>query len=147
MLMDEYILKGDPKHLENVIREQSIRIKRGVVFITTPSESGYITQVESEQKIKEKENELNAIISEKDGEIGRLNTTIGEKDAKIAEQTQTITEKDEKIRQLEEQIAGLQKQSEEMALCLNADPGVTDNKETIPYDTKESESTAKSKKK
>ena len=136
--MDEYILKGDPKHLENVIREQIIRIKRGVVFITTPSESGYITQVESEQKIKEKENELNAVISEKDGEIGRL---------KIAEQTQTITEKDEKIRQLEEQIAGLQKQSEEMALCLNADPGVTDNKETIPYDTKESESTAKSKKK
>lgn len=143
--MDEYILKGDPKHLENVIREQSIRIKRRVVFITTPSESGYITQVESEQKIKE--NELNAVISEKDGEIGRLNTTIEEKDAKIAEQTQTITEKDEKIRQLEEQIAGLQKQSEEMALCLNADPGVTDNKETIPYDTKESESTAKSKKK
>lgn len=63
--MDEYILKGDPKHLENVIREQSIRIKRGVVFITTPSESGYITQVESEQKIKEKKNELNAIISER----------------------------------------------------------------------------------
>lgn len=146
--MNEYIFKGDPKHLENVIREQRIRIQRGVVSITTPSESGYITQEESEQKVQEKENELNAVISEKDGEIGRLNTTIQEKDAKIAEQAQTITEKDERIKELEEQISGLQTQTEEMALCLNSDPGVTDSKDTIPYDTKESEvSTAKSKKK
>lgn len=147
MLMNEYIFKGDPKHLENVIREQRIRIQRGVVSITTPSESGYITQEESEQKVQAKEDELNAVISEKDSEIGRLNTSIGEKDAKIAEQTQTITEKDARIKELEEQIAGLQKQTEEMALCLNSDPGVTDNKATIPYDTKESESSSKSKKK
>nr|DAL35630.1 MAG TPA_asm: PRKC APOPTOSIS WT1 REGULATOR PROTEIN [Caudoviricetes sp.] len=133
MLMNEYIFKGDPKHLENVIREQRIRIQRGVVSITTPSESGYITQEESEQKVQAKEDELNAVISEKDSEIGRLNTSIGEKDARIKE--------------LEEQIAGLQKQTEEMALCLNSDPGVTDNKATIPYDTKESESSSKSKKK
>jgi peptidoglycan hydrolase CwlO-like protein len=131
--MNEYIFKGDPKHLENVIREQRIRILRGVVSITTPSESGYITQEESEQKVQAKEDELNAVISEKDSEIGRLNTSIGEKDARIKE--------------LEEQIAGLQKQTEEMALCLNSDPGVTDNKATIPYDTKESESSSKSKKK
>jgi peptidoglycan hydrolase CwlO-like protein len=131
--MNEYIFKGDPKHLENVIREQRIRIQRGVVSITTPSESGYITQEESEQKVQAKEDELNAVISEKDSEIGRLNTSIGEKDARIKE--------------LEEQIAGLQKQTEEMALCLNSDPGVTDNKATIPYDTKESESSSKSKKK
>jgi peptidoglycan hydrolase CwlO-like protein len=131
--MNEYIFKGDPKHLENVIREQRIRIQRGVVSITTPSESGYITQEESEQKVQAKEDELNAVISEKDSEIGRLNTSIGEKDARIKE--------------LEEQIAGLQKQTEEMALCLNSDPGVTDNKATIPYDNKESESSSKSKKK
>lgn len=63
--MNEYIFKGDPKHLENVIREQRIRILRGVVSITTPSESGYITQEESEQKVQAKEDELNAVISEK----------------------------------------------------------------------------------
>lgn len=47
MLM--YLINGDKKALESVIKEQRIRIGRGLITITPASEAGLVTEEDVEK--------------------------------------------------------------------------------------------------
>lgn len=65
-----YILKGNEKDVSNVIKEQRIRIQRGVISIIPISESGLITienaQMELESRLKEKDELIFTLTQERD---------------------------------------------------------------------------------
>lgn len=70
-----YILKGNEKDVSNVIKEQRIRIQRGVISII-PSESGLITienaQMELESRLKEKDELIFTLTQERDAMKTRI---------------------------------------------------------------------------
>ena len=112
MLM--YLLNGDEKALESVIKEQRIRIGRGLITITPVSEAGLVPEedvkktFESQQKIidnlsaknenLQKENEeLKAKIAELETHLDD-NKDVEDADSKEVEQTDTkeVSAEDEK---------------------------------------------------
>lgn len=112
MLM--YLLNGDEKALESVIKEQRIRIGRGLITITPVSEAGLVPEedvkktFESQQKIidnlsaknenLQKENEeLKAKIAEFETHLDD-NKDVEDADSKEVEQTDTkeVSAEDEK---------------------------------------------------
>ena len=112
MLM--YLINGDKKALESVIKEQRIRIGRGLITITPVSEAGLVTEedvekaLESKQKVidelsaknesLQKENdELKAKIAELETHLDD-NKDVEDADSKEVEQTDTkeVSAEDEK---------------------------------------------------
>lgn len=75
----DYILSGNGKDVANVIKEQRIRLGRGVISITPVNEAGIVTQEEArgmleELAVKDAEiKELTAIVKEKEERISALN--------------------------------------------------------------------------
>lgn len=109
-----YLLNGDEKALESVIKEQRIRIGRGLITITPVSEAGLVPEedvkktFESQQKIidnisaknenLQKENEeLKAKIAELETHLDD-NKDVEDADSKEVEQTDTkeVSAEDEK---------------------------------------------------
>lgn len=109
-----YLLNGDKKALESVIKEQRIRIGRGLITITPVSEAGLVTEedvekaLESKQKVidelsaknesLQKENEeLKAKIAELETHLDD-NKDVEDADSKEVEQTDTkeVSAEDEK---------------------------------------------------
>lgn len=109
-----YLLNGDEKALESVIKEQRIRIGRGLITITPVSEAGLVTEedvekaLESKQKVidelsaknesLQKENEeLKAKIAELETHLDD-NKDVEDADSKEVEQTDTkeVSAEDEK---------------------------------------------------
>lgn len=100
-----YLLDGDKKALESVIKEQRIRIGRGLISITPVSEAGLVSEedvkktFESQQKVIDelseknesllKENEeLKAKIAEDETHVDD-NKDVEDADSKEVEQTDT----------------------------------------------------------
>lgn len=109
-----YLLDGDKKALESVIKEQRIRIGRGLISITPVSEAGLVSEedvkktFESQQKVIDelseknesllKENEeLKAKIAEDETHVDD-NKDVEDADSKEVEQTDTkeVPAEDEK---------------------------------------------------
>lgn len=109
-----YLLDGDKKALESVIKEQRIRIGRGLISITPVSEAGLVSEedvkktFESQQKVIDelseknesllKENEeLKAKIAEHETHVDD-NKDVEDADSKEVEQTDTkeVPAEDEK---------------------------------------------------
>lgn len=109
-----YLLNGDEKALESVIKEQRIRIGRGLITITPVSEAGLVTEedvekaLESKQKVidelsaknesLQKENdEMKARLAELDSHVDD-NKDVEDADSKEVEQTDTkeVSAEDEK---------------------------------------------------
>lgn len=98
MLM--YLINGDKKALESVIKEQRIRIGRGLITITPVSEAGLVTEedvekaLESKQKVidelsLQKENdEMKARLAELDSHVDDAKD-VPEEDNKNVEQADT----------------------------------------------------------
>lgn len=103
--MPMYLLDGDKKALESVIKEQRIRIGRGLISITPVSEAGLVSEedvkktFESQQKVIDelseknesllKENEeLKAKIAEDETHVDD-NKDVEDADSKEVEQTDT----------------------------------------------------------
>lgn len=112
--MPMYLLNGDKKALESVIKEQRIRIGRGLISITPVSEAGLVPEedvkktFESQQNIIDnlsakneslvKENEeLKAKIAELETHVDD-NKDVEDADSKEVEQTDTkeVSAEDEK---------------------------------------------------
>lgn len=112
--MPMYLLDGDKKALESVIKEQRIRIGRGLISITPVSEAGLVSEedvkktFESQQKVIDelseknesllKENEeLKAKIAEDETHVDD-NKDVEDADSKEVEQTDTkeVPAEDEK---------------------------------------------------
>ena len=91
----KYILDGNEKDVTNVIKEQRIRIGRGLISFTPISECGLITEEDARKAMDEKLAELAASVEENQSlklQIADFELNIKEKDALIASLT---TERDQ----------------------------------------------------
>ena len=68
----DYILRGNDKDVANVLKEQRIRIGRGVVSFTPISECGLVTEEDARKT-------LECMLAEKDAKIGELTESITDK--------------------------------------------------------------------
>ena len=76
----DYILRGNDKDVTNVLKEQRIRINRGMIQLIPISECGLVTEEDARKT-------LECMLAEKNEEIGRLTASIVEKDKTIVELT------------------------------------------------------------
>ncbi|MDD3038826.1 hypothetical protein [Bacteroides sp.] len=83
----DYILRGNDKDVANVLKEQRIRIGRGVISFTPISECGLITEEDARRTLEDK---------------------LAEKDEKINELTSSNEAKDKSIESMEARIAELE---------------------------------------
>lgn len=93
----DYILRGNDKDVSNVLKEQRIRIGRGVVSFTPISECGLITEEDARKT-------LECMLTEKDAKIGELTESIMEKDKAIVELTDERDTMKARIAELEVQV-------------------------------------------
>lgn len=105
--MPMYLLNGEEKALKSVIKEQRIRIGRGLITITPVSEAGLVSEedvkktFESQQKVIDelsaKNEELKAKIAELETHVDD-NKDVEDTDSKEVEQTDTkeVPAEDEK---------------------------------------------------
>jgi hypothetical protein len=90
----KYILDGNEKDVTNVIKEQRIRIGRGLIAFTPISECGFITEEDARKAMDEKLTELATFVEENEGlksQLSGFELSMKEKDALIASLT---TERD-----------------------------------------------------
>lgn len=86
----KYILDGNEKDVTNVIREQRIRVGRGLISFTPISECGLITEEDVRKAMDEKLAELAASVEKNEGlksQISGFELSMKEKDALIASLT------------------------------------------------------------
>lgn len=76
----DYILRGNDKDVTNVLKEQRIRINRGMIQLIPISECGLVTEEDARKT-------LECMLTEKDAKIGELTESIMEKDKAIVELT------------------------------------------------------------
>ncbi|WP_270438296.1 hypothetical protein [Bacteroides bouchesdurhonensis] len=130
----DYILRGNNKDVANVLKEQRIRMGRGVVSFTPISECGLVTEEDARKTLADK-------LAEKDEKISGLIASITEKDNSIAELT---TERDSmKARIAELEVSAITDDknlpaddSKELPAEDTKGVDVTDNKDLPPADEK-----------
>ena len=69
----DYILRGNDKDVTNVLKEQRIRINRGMIQLIPISECGLVTEEDARKT-------LECMLTEKDAKIGEFTESITEKD-------------------------------------------------------------------
>lgn len=125
----KYILDGNEKDVTNVIKEQRIRIGRGLIAFTPISECGLITKEDARKAMDEKLAEFAVSVEENENlksQISGFELNMKEKDALIASLT---TERD-----------GLQARISELeAVADNKELPTGDSKELPAEDSKELE--------
>lgn len=93
-----YLLDGDKKALESVIKEQRIRIGRGLISITPASEAGLVSEedvkktFDSQQKVIDELSEKNKSYEK---EIDELKARLAELDSHV-DDTKDVQEEDKK---------------------------------------------------
>lgn len=116
----DYIFRGNDKDVSNVLKEQRIRIGRGVVSFTPISECGLITEEDARRTLEDK-------LAEKDEKIATLITERDSLKNRVVE-LETLTEhKDISAGDSKTLLAG---DSKEVV--------TSDEKEVLPVDEKES---------
>ena len=93
----DYILRGNDKDVTNVLKEQRIRINRGMIQLIPISECGLVTEEDAQKT-------LECMLAEKNEEIGRLTASIAEKDKTIVELTEERETMKARIAELEVQV-------------------------------------------
>lgn len=86
----KYILDGNEKDVTNVIKEQRVRMGRGVISLTPISKCGLITKEDARKAMDEKLTELTASVEENESlksQISGFELNMKEKDALIASLT------------------------------------------------------------
>ncbi|MGJ1014992.1 hypothetical protein ACR77X_13850 [Bacteroides salyersiae] len=78
--MEKYIITGQEKELTRVLREQRIRVSRGLISITPLTKAGLVTEEDARKT-------LDCKLTEKDEEINKLIEIIAEKDMTVVELT------------------------------------------------------------
>lgn len=79
-IMEKYIITGQERELARVLREQRVRVIRGLITITPISECGLVTEEDARKT-------LECMLTEKDAKIGELTESITKKDKAIVELT------------------------------------------------------------
>lgn len=117
--MEKYIITGQDKELTRVLREQRIRVSRGLITITPISECGLVTEEDARKT---------------------LECMLTEKDAKIGELAESITEKDKSIVKLTDERDTMKARIAELEALISSDNKnlpAADSKELPAGDTKE----------
>lgn len=98
----KYILEGNEKELERVLREQRIRVGRGLIKIT-PISGSLVSEEDAMKAIEAKTEELTASLSEKDelitsltGERDTLRARVAALETKPTEDNKDMPESDNK---------------------------------------------------
>lgn len=120
-----YILEGNDKELERVIRENRVRVNRGVINITPISECGLITEEDARKILEDR-------LATKDAKISEHATSLEEKDKIISELTASLVEKDRMISTLTIEYDGMKTHIAELEA-----PAVDDSKNLPTDDLKE----------
>lgn len=84
MLM--YLLNGEKKALESVIKEQRIRIGRGLISITPVSEAGLVSEEDVEKALESKQKVIDELSVENESqkkEINELKAKLAELDSHV----------------------------------------------------------------
>nr|DAP58782.1 MAG TPA: hypothetical protein [Caudoviricetes sp.] len=84
MLM--YLLNGEKKALESVIKEQRIRIGRGLISITPVSEAGLVSEEDVEKALESKQKVIDELSVENESqkkEIDELKAKLAELDSHV----------------------------------------------------------------
>lgn len=84
MLM--YLINGDKKALEAVIKEQRIRIGRGLITITPVSEAGLVSEEDVEKALESKQKVIDELSAENESqkkEIDELKAKLAELDSHV----------------------------------------------------------------
>lgn len=84
MLM--YLLNGEKKALESVIKEQRIRIGRGLISITPVSEAGLVSEEDVEKALESKQKVIDELSVENESqkkEIDELEAKLAELDSHV----------------------------------------------------------------
>lgn len=96
MLM--YLINGEKKALESVIKEQRIRIGRGLITITPASEAGLVTEEDVEKALESKQKVIDGLSEENESykkEIDELKARLAELDSHV-DDTKDVQEEDKK---------------------------------------------------
>lgn len=93
-----YLINGDKKALESVIKEQRIRIGRGLISITPVSEAGLVTEEDVEKALESKQKVIDGLSEENESykkEIDELKARLAELDSHV-DDTKDVPEEDNK---------------------------------------------------
>lgn len=93
-----YLINGDKKALESVIKEQRIRIGRGLISITPVSEAGLVTEEDVEKALESKQKVIDGLSVENESykkEIDELKARLAELDSHV-DDTKDVPEEDNK---------------------------------------------------
>lgn len=110
----KYILEGNKKELERVIRENRIRVNRGLILITPISECGLITEEDARKALED-------YLATKDTEISELTASIIAKDETAISFAASIEEKDKTIVILTEECDSMKARIAELEASVIAD--------------------------
>lgn len=132
----DYILRGNDKDVTNVLKEQRIRINRGMIQLIPISECGLVTEEDARKT-------LECMLTEKNAKIGELTESITEKDKAIVELTDERDTMKARIAELEtfattDSKILLADDSKELSVedSKGADVVESDNKDLPPADEK-----------
>lgn len=81
-----YLLNGEKKALESVIKEQRIRIGRGLISITPVSEAGLVSEEDVEKALESKQKVIDELSVENESqkkEINELKAKLAELDSHV----------------------------------------------------------------
>lgn len=81
-----YLLNGEKKALESVIKEQRIRIGRGLISITPVSEAGLVSEEDVEKALESKQKVIDELSVENESqkkEIDELKAKLAEFDSHV----------------------------------------------------------------
>lgn len=81
-----YLLNGEKKALESVIKEQRIRIGRGLISITPVSEAGLVSEEDVEKALESKQKVIDELSVENESqkkEIDELKAKLAELDSHV----------------------------------------------------------------
>ena len=96
----KYILEGNEKDVFNVMKEQRIRVNRGVISITPITECGLITEEDAKKDMDEKLSELMASIAENEKRISTITDEHNGIMLQVSELEKTVVDKDALISSL-----------------------------------------------
>ena len=129
----DYKLRGNDKYVTNVLKEQRIRISRGVIKLIPISECGLVTEEDARKT-------LECMLTEKDAKIGEFTESITEKDKIITELTTERDSMKARIAELEAVITDNKDipagDSKELPVEDSKVMTETDNKSLSPVDEK-----------
>lgn len=129
--MTGHILTGNEKDLDRVIRENRVRVNRGLIKFIPVSESGMITMEEARKAVEEELSKLNASVKENVEKVAILTKENDDLKSRVSKLEATLNEKDALVASLTTECEGL------LARAMELEAIAEDKKELPVSDSKD----------